>query len=198
MHILCEEPHRQAAYHQTLESINICLIAELAVLKDQHASVEEKRGSEKKPSFLGEMSVWLSDHLDPLLLLGAFQLITHLPKLSTRQVRAARVLQRCPGNPVPLYADAVSLAQNLRDRCPAIDASLSEAFTDNNEDTPVCASAHISSSCGKPVAISNIIRAYNVAPTPTALQCKCCGLDGKLPSPPIVRARYRGNRPVRS
>ncbi|EDR02403.1 uncharacterized protein LACBIDRAFT_332507 [Laccaria bicolor S238N-H82] len=59
MRIVREELHRQAAYHRTLESTNAHLTAELAVLRERHASVEvlreEKRGLEKKLSVLEEM-----------------------------------------------------------------------------------------------------------------------------------------------
>ena len=59
MRIVREELHRQAAYHRTLESTNAHLTAELAVLRERHASVEvlreEKRGLEKKLTVLEEM-----------------------------------------------------------------------------------------------------------------------------------------------
>ena len=59
MRIVREELHRQAAYHRTLESTNAHLTAELAVLKERHASVEvlreEKRSLEKKLTVLEEM-----------------------------------------------------------------------------------------------------------------------------------------------
>lgn len=95
------------------------------------------------------------------------------------------------GNSTLLYANAVSLARTLCDRCPAIGASTSEvciqsrrgylpltgistrgllqAFVDDRVGTPTCASTHIFSSRGKPVVISKTIRVYNVAPAPTAL-----------------------------
>lgn len=47
--------HRRVASHRTVKSNSACLPAELVVLKDQHASVMEKRGSKKKLTVLGEM-----------------------------------------------------------------------------------------------------------------------------------------------
>ena len=55
MHTAREGLHRRVASHRTVKSNSACLPAELVVLKDQHASVMEKCGSEKKLSVLGEM-----------------------------------------------------------------------------------------------------------------------------------------------
>jgi mitotic spindle assembly checkpoint protein MAD1 len=52
MAVVREELHRQAAYLRALESTNVKLTSELAVLRDRHTSIEvlreEKRGLERK------------------------------------------------------------------------------------------------------------------------------------------------------
>lgn len=59
MHVIREELHRQASYLRTLESTNTSLTAELAVLRERHASVEvlreEKRGLERKVQTLEQL-----------------------------------------------------------------------------------------------------------------------------------------------
>lgn len=59
MGVVREELHRQANYLRTLESTNSKLTAELAILRDRHASIEvlkeEKRGLERKIMVLEEL-----------------------------------------------------------------------------------------------------------------------------------------------